>query len=243
MRAAVEIRAFKNRGVEQFRKYLVKLRQGSAGLPPNYLLDDPDFSEPVKGGGSIEQQTFGTRLELAQYFDDALAGVENDGIETDVHLWSWLSLFYFEQVCPADGKGLRKPGRDYRHILEPGYPNGHRHLLAGAYLVYSVYGLGENLSRLLLWTPLHLESKFHHQLAVRQTLITNKGILKAAHQMYFNPADVRPKRGALIEKKSPGTLIRFIDVIQQLDLTYDLYSMTAEEILALLPPEFDKWKI
>jgi len=94
-----------------------------------------------------------------------------------------------------------------------------------------------------LWTPLHLESKFHHQLAVRQTLITNKGILKAAHQMYFNPADVRPKRGALIEKKSPGTLIRFIDVIQQLDLTYDLYSMTAEEILALLPPEFDKWKI
>lgn len=42
-------------------------------------------------------------------------------------------------------KGLerfrRRPGRDYRHIPEPGYPNGHRHLLMGAYLVYTVYSL------------------------------------------------------------------------------------------------------
>jgi hypothetical protein len=45
-----------------------------------------------------------------------------------------------------------------------------------------------------------------------------------------------------MEKSSPGTLLRFIDIIQQLDLTYDLYSMSGEEILALLPPEFDKWK-
>jgi hypothetical protein len=45
-----------------------------------------------------------------------------------------------------------------------------------------------------------------------------------------------------MEKNSPGTLLRFINIIQQLDLTYDLYSLGGEEILALLPPEFDKWK-
>jgi hypothetical protein len=60
--------------------------------------------------------------------------------------------------------------------------------------------------------------------------------------MYFNESENKPKRGALMEKSSPGTLLRFIDVIQQLDLTYDLYSLNGEEILALLPPEFDKWK-
>jgi len=43
-------------------------------------------------------------------------------------------------------------------------------------------------------------------------------------------------------KDMPGTLYRFIDVIQQLDLTYDLYSMNGEEILGLLPPEFDRWR-
>ena len=179
---------------------------------------------------------------MAQYLDQALAEINTDGLENDVQMWSWLSLFYFDQVCPVEDNDLRKPGRDYRHILEPGYPSGHRHLLAGAYLVYSVYGLENELSRLLLWSPLHLESRFHHQLASRQTLITNRGILDAADKMYFNVSVSRPKKGALMEKNTPGTLLRFIDVIQQLDLTYDLYSMSGQEILALLPPEFDKWK-
>jgi hypothetical protein len=238
----LKIRNLAHKGVEQFRKYLDELRQGSQNPPPYSLLENPEFSAPLKGDAGIEQRTFGTRLQLAQYLAEVLDGAENDGLENDVGLWSWLSLFYFDQVCPAEENGLRKPGRDYRHILEPGYPNGHRHLLAGAWLVYSVYGLGDELSRLLLWTPLHLESKFHNQLAARQTLITNKSILDAADKMYFFESENRPKRGALIEKNSPGTLLRFIDVIQQLDLTYDLYSMSGEEILALLPPEFDRWK-
>jgi hypothetical protein len=145
-------------------------------------------------------------------------------------------------VCPPDESGLRKPGRDYRHILELGYPNGHRHLLAGAWLVYSVYGLQDKLSRLMLWTPLHIESKFHHELASRQTLITNKGILEAADKLYFRESEGRPEKGALMKKAAPGTLRRFIDVIQQLDLTYDLYSMSGEQILTLLPPEFEEWR-
>jgi hypothetical protein len=238
----MKIRKLTDIGIQRFRAHLDELRQGSKTPPPSILLENSEFSTPFEGDPEIEPRTFRTRLELAQYLDQALDGIFNGSLQDDVHLWSWLSLYFFDQVCPVDESGLRKPGRDYRHILEPGYPNGHRHLLAGTYLVYSVYGLGEDLSRLLLWTPLHLESRFHHQLAVRQTLITNKGILDAADKMYFNESEGKPKRGALMEKNFPGTLLRFIDVIQQLDLTYDLYSMRGAEILALLPPEFDKWK-
>jgi len=238
----LKIRYLTNKGIERFGGYLAELRRGSTAAPPANLLQDPDVSVPLKWEAEVEQRNFGTRLLLAQYLAEVLDGAENDGLENDVGLWSWLSLFYFDQVCPPEENGLRKPGRDYRHILEPGYPYGHRHLLSGAWLVYSVYGLGDKLSRLLLWTPLHLESKFHHELASRQTLITNKGILEAADKMYFRESEGNPKKGALIKKIAPGTLQRFIDVIQQLDLTYDLYSMSGEEILALLPPEFDKWK-
>jgi hypothetical protein len=238
----LKLRYLTNKGVERFRAYLAALRQGSQSPPPYSLLEHPEFTAPLKGDAEVEQRTFGSRLQLAQNLAHVLAGAEQDGLENEVGLWSWLSLFYFDQVCPLGENGLRKPGRDYRHILEPGYPNGHRHLLAGAWLVYSVYGLGDDLSRLLLWTPLHLESKFHHELAGRQTLITNKGILEAADKMYFRESEGHPQKGALIKKKAPGTLQRFIDVIQQLDLTYDLYSMSGEEILALLPPEFDRWK-
>jgi len=238
----MKIRNLTDKGIQQFRDYLAELRHGSKTPPPDSLLENPEFSAPLKGDAEVEQRPFRTRLELAHYLDQALDGIYHDRLENDVQLWSWLSLYYFDQVCPVEENGLRKPGRDYRHILEPGYPYGHRHLLAGTYLVYTVYGLEENLSRLLLWTPLHLESRFHHQLAVRQTLITNKGILTAVDKLYFNESESQPKRGALLEKSSPGTLARFIDIVQQLDLTYDLYSMSGEEIIALLPPEFDKWK-
>ena len=236
------MRKFTDEGIEQFRKYLAELREGATSPAPFHLLNDPVTSKPVNDEIQIENREFATRLELAQYLDDALAEIESDSIETDVYLWSWLSLFYFNQVCPPQKDGTRKPGRDYRHILEPGYPNGHRHLLCGPYMVYSVYGLGEDLTKLFLWTPLHMESRFHHQLAVRQTLITNRGVLEAAHQMYFNEKEGNPKRGALGAKSSPGTLLRYIDVIQQLDLNFDLYSMTGEEVLQLLPAEFNKWK-
>jgi hypothetical protein len=238
----MKIRKLTDAGIERFRAYLAELRQGSKAPPPAGLLADAQFSSPFEGGAEVEPRLFANRLELAQYLDRTLDGIFNGSLPDDVHLWSWLSLYFFDQVCPLEENGLRKPGRDYRHILEPGYPYGHNHLLAGPYLVYSVYGLGENLSRLLLWTPLHLESKFHHQLAARQTLITNKGVLEAADKMYFNESEGKPKKGALMEKNSPGTLQRFIDVIQQLDLNYDLYSMSGEELLALLPTEFDKWK-
>jgi hypothetical protein len=178
---------------------------------------------------------------LAQYLDDALVEFESDSIEADVYLWSWLSLFYFDQICPAQKDGIRKPGRDYRHILEPGYPYGHNHLLAGAYLVYTIYGLNDGLSKLLLYTPPYIESGFHHQLAQRQSIITNKGLMEAAHLLYISNQESKPKFGAIAKNKA-GTVYRFIDVIQQLDLNYDLYSMTGEDVLKLLPAEFNKWK-
>ena len=238
----MQVRQLTTKGIERFRHYLSELRLGSHFPPPLDLLEDPAYSAPLKEDLEAEQRAFANRLELAQYLDQVLDDLYHSGLESDVQLWSWLSLFYFEQLCPVEENGLRKPGRDYRHILEPGYPNGHRHLLAGTYLVYTVYGLGDPLSRLLLWTPLYQESKFHHELAVRQTLITNTGILEAADKMYFNASIGRPKKGALMKRNAPGTLQRFIDVIQQLDLTYDLYSISGDEILKLLPPEFDEWK-
>ena len=40
---------------------------------------------------------------------------------------------------------------------------------------------------------------------------------------------------------APGSLYRFVGVIQQLDVTYDLYSMSGTEIVSLLPAEFHHW--
>ena len=65
--------------------------------------------------------------------------------------------------------------------------------------------------------------------------------MEAAHLLYISKLESKPKYGAIAKNKA-GTVYRFIDVIQQLDLNYDLYSMTGEEVLQLLPAEFSKWK-
>jgi hypothetical protein len=239
----MELRKFNDAGLERFRAYLHAAGEGATVEPPRHLLADPAASQPVGDGLPIENIGFESRLPLARYLDGLLEDLPErpEYIAGDVHLWSWLALFYFDQVCPANDKGRRRPGRDYRHILEPGYPNGHRHLLAGPYLVYTVYGWGESLSKLALHTPLSIESAFHHQIATRQGFITNRGIMEALHLLYYDEARDRPKRGSAMNVQSPGSLSRFIDIVQQLDLTYDLYSMSGPEIVSLLPPEFDRW--
>jgi hypothetical protein len=239
----MELRKFTDKGLEQFRAYLHEMGEGSAARPPLNLLADSEFSKPMRGSVQLEHIQFESRLGLARYLDQTFEELPErpDKLANDVHLWSWMSLFYFDQVCPTNDKGRRKPGRDYRHIPEPGYPYGHRHLLVGPYLVYTVYGWGEELSKLALHTSLAVESTFHHEITTRQSFITNRGIMEALHIFYYDDAHNKPKRGLIMNKNAPGSLYRFIDVIQQLDVTYDLYSMSGAEIVSLLPAEFNHW--
>jgi hypothetical protein len=97
-------------------------------------------------------------------------------------------------------------------------------------------------ARLLLLDPVDKLGDIWEQLASRQEIISNQPIVGAATLLYLDSDKDRPKRGAASTKRKPGTLRRFVDLIQQLDLTYDLYSMRPTDILGLLPPEFDSWR-
>jgi hypothetical protein len=79
------------------------------------------------------------------------------------------------------------------------------------------------------------------QLASRQERITNPAIIAAANRLYFDPNTRKPKRGAAPNWRKPGTLRRFGDVLDQLDLTYDLYSMSSSDLVSLLPGEFSTY--
>ncbi len=83
---------------------------------------------------------------------------------------------------------------------------------------------------------------FVEQLASRQERITNPPIIVAANQLYYDDATAKPKVGAAPNWPKSGTLRRYITLLDQLDLTYDLYSMTTEEILEVLPGEFANYR-
>lgn len=239
MTQAIPIRRFTDAGTAAFKAYLARLRTGDSAPPPMHLLEDARHSEPAYPEVIAEARPFASRYDFARYADRLFEHEAPDAVFNDTHLWSWLSLYYFDQVCPVRN-GARRPGRDYRHIPEPVFRLEHRHLLSGAFLVYTVYALKDDLAEFLLCTPLPKESKVYHDILSRQNLATNPAVITAARRLYFNTKTHSIKRGAY-QKMKPGAWSRFITVIQQLELNYDLYSMTWKQVLELLPPEFDQW--
>lgn len=233
------LRILNEHGLRAFSEYLTDLRRGSRANPPWEILEDAWYTAKLPGKAMVDERRFENRLDAAKYLYGILRPLGHAKVERNVGLWSWLSLFYFDQVCPLEKTGIRKPGRDYRHILELDFRRHYRHLLASPFSIFRIHG---EKAPLLLHGPVTKISKFHEQLASRQAFMTNKGVIQAANLLYFDKKAGRPKSRSATGNDNPGTLFRFINVVRQLELTYDLYSMSGKEVIDLLPPEFDKWR-
>jgi hypothetical protein len=227
-----------SKGIECFKKYLNDLREKPDLEPPFKILENPDYSDAFQDKAKVEKVEFQHRTHMVEYLSKALESLNVSSELENQGLWSWLSLFYFEQVCPKDLDQKRVPGMEYRHILNVGYRYKHRHLLAGPIQVFQMYG---EKARLFLSGVVHTENQVHHELGTRQSFITNPSIIEVADTLYFDKNKNKSKAGAQSRTRG-GSLLRFINVMQQLELTFDLYSMSSEEILKLLPEEFDTWQ-
>ena len=78
------------------------------------------------------------------------------------------------------------------------------------------------------------------QLASRQDFVRSPGIMAAATTLYFDPDTASLRKGAA-GKDTAGSSRRFVPFVQQLDLTYDLYTLSKERFLEMLPAEYDRF--
>ncbi len=235
------VRKLTKSGIASFTEYLKRLANGDAVDPPVHLLTDPESSEALLGSAEVEAVTLETKLAAANYLQRQLATLDRAEVDNNVGLWTWLSLFYFDQVCPALTRGKREPGEIARYILSHHAQKYYRHLLAGPLRLLQIH---EEYARVFLYGPLPKHGDFSEQLASRAQIISNRSLIAAVYQLYFDPAsdgEGRPKRGALTRTRA-GNVRRLVTVIQQFDLTYDMYAMTKQQILNLLPGEFDSWR-
>ena len=140
-----------------------------------------------------------------------------------------------------DATGRRRVYERARYIPDPtNFRKYYRHLLAGPYRIYRAYAASSRRVWPLLCGPLDRPGEIVEQLCAYQEMVTNAGLMAAVTAMYIDPETDRPKRGTM--GKGPGSPRRLPKVINQFDVTWDLYSMTPAQILGMLPPEFDRWK-
>ena len=236
----MSVRRLNDQGIERFTAFLDSL-SGDAPMPyPSALLTDPDGTVEIQPTIEVEQRAFGSRYAAAEYLYNVFKDSNLTDIERDRGLWAWLSLFYFEQLCPLNARGQRKPGERARWILNTSGRRYYRHLLAGPFFVFRQHSDNPYRTLALLCGPLHQMSDVYLEIADSQQLVTNPAIIEAATWMYYDSEKGRLKRGTARDK--PGGARRMGEVLSQFDCTWDLYSVSAEDVFALLPPEFDRFK-
>jgi len=233
------IRALNADGISRFSGYLAALRADPAKSPPTDLLTDGRYSDPFNPETTIEARSFDSAYEIGMYMVEALAGCEDRLISRNHGMWSWLALFYFDQLCKSDASGNRKPLEDAVYVLEErfSFRRYYRHAIRTPWMAVKEHG--EYAKVLLLTSGKGIRTDINEQLGAYQHLFANKTIIASAYAMYFDATQQRPRRGA--GGKGGGSARRLASIARQLELTYDLQECTPAKFLALLPREFKTW--
>ncbi len=241
------IRTLTEEGVSGFRCYIEAVRRGDEVDWPINLLTDDATSTAFPQAGQIEDRGFGSKYELADYISQRLADLPRGSVDYNQGLWGWLALYYFPHLCPPDDEGKQHPSKKDWFYIPPkidqpqAYLTYYRHLIAGPYRIRQRY---DEPAQALLSGPIHQHPDLLEQLASRQQIITNAAIIEAAVRLYYSrdgDGCWAPKRGAATRNK-PGTVRRLPALMDQLDRTCDLFGLTGEQFLDLLPDEYAHWR-
>lgn len=234
------LRIFNQKGIDRFRHIVDKLQVNpEENIDLGWIYRD-SLTDVSNSSITLPEIKFNSKLESAKFLHKTIVELPMKDKFYNQGLWAWLSAFFFDTVCPESTTGKRKPGKAYRHIppKNRSWRTIHRHLLAGPVRIYDLH---KKDIKIIFHAPVHELGDFMEQLASRQEIASSLGVLKAADLLYWDSEKCQPKIGARTTKGEPGTLRRFVTVLQQLMLTYDLYSMATEDIITLLPEEFDPW--
>lgn len=232
------LRRFNELGIERFRTALHEIKSGELDTIPASLVTDAYACEIVNADIKIEQKVFTSKDEIVKYIFEIIAKMPNRNLLYDAGLWSWLSAFYFESVCPERSDGRRKVGEDSRYILNTEWRNYYRHLIASPTRLYKE--LNELAKIYLAGTP-DKNGDLLESLASRQDIATCKGVIEAATVLYWDKEKNKIKVGAR-NKDGKGVLRRFVGAfVQQFQMTYDLNAMNGNQVIQLLPNEYEGW--
>lgn len=231
------LRRFNENGIAEFREYLQDCRASPHAPPPYQLLANASLTTTVEPNIEVIEQEFLRRRDAAEYLQGVLDPLSENEVRLDGGLWTWLTLYYFDQVCPPR-EGRRTVKNDYHYIFEPtNQRHFYRHLL---FLAWRIIVAAPQHNRLFLDVPLSTLDKASTEVMKRLYITRIKCVFEALDRIYFDADRGRIRVGLVSPGKiAPGDLInRFPIRIRQLEMTFDLQSLSADHLIELLGDEF-----
>ena len=223
-------------GISIFQRFLDSCNSDAVLPWPESILSDPAHSEHVEAEVLLERRSFTTRFELAEYLNNRFESAGFRPPRADGGLWAWIACFYFNEICPKS-RGVLQPGSAPRWIPQSSdWRRYYRHLVAGPYGIYRAHRDAPMRAFAVLCQRPGRPGDLVEQLASRQQIVTNPAIMQVATNWFVDASTGQQRRNA--NSKGAGGPRRFIDVLNQFDLTWDLSMLRPEELSARLPPEF-----
>jgi hypothetical protein len=232
------VRKLNDHGLAEFNRYINDLKSGTQRALPAHLIASGESSLELPLEIEVdENRSFETRYDIGQYLVEVFREQNIQPYMGDTGFWSWFALLWFNQLCPADSSGIRKPSMAYNYILSSSYNHRPRHAIYMTWQLVDSYG--EPVRFLLSRNPA-TRGELMEQLMARQEFYTSRGAVMLSNRYYCDTATGGFKKGAA--GRGAGSVTRFVSMLQQLQMTYDVFSMTMAELDGLFPAEFDRFR-
>lgn len=233
----MKLRKLNDLGLSEFDSFIKKLRAGTDLNIPSYLLDGDEYSEAVDLDVLVDDDRyFNSRYEIGSYLVELFDQSDVQKYMGDPGFWSWFALFWFDQLCPKTN-GKRTIDDVPNYILSRDFGRRQRHVVSTTYQLVQLYG---DKVKFMLAKPPNVRGELTEQLMGTQGTLFSKGVMLLASQLYTDPGTGQFKRGAA--GKGAGSARRYATLLNQLRLTFDIFSTAKGELEELLPKEFDRFR-
>jgi len=235
---AVVARELTATGIGRARRFLEEVRANPAGppSPPREVLFSNRYSRAFANAPTLEPRSFATRREVGEYLSPKLAPIAREVVDR-ASFWSWLGMFYFEGIVRVEDGAAKLSPLDETLVIDRNDTESlrgmHRHYLRAAWLLFRAHG--EDAAFFLEQAPAARGAMVNGVLQ-SQRIFNSTGIVSLVLRLYTHQN--RQRRGF---RDKPGGLHHLLRVLDQLERTYDVYHMSPDALIRILPPEFDPW--
>ncbi|MES0871285.1 hypothetical protein [Pseudovibrio sp. SCP19] len=208
------------------------------------LARTPDLIRKLPGGYEIDDaKAFTSRYDFGLYLHEILPSELSTVQYSNAGLWAWISAVYLHQLLKPSKRGSsHELGAVYRYIpMAYSKFRYYRHLAFFSFWLHRQ--LGDTTAFFFLSRPMYQHSDVVEQLYTQdKDFVTTPALMEVAVEMYLDAESGAMKRKA-IGRETPGSAWRLANrVAKQLQMNFDMHSMTKEQVYNLLPTEFDAWR-
>ena len=224
-------------GRRDFERMVEAMRNEQPAKDPSQILGDSYAFEELPFDLEVRAGGFESRFEMGQHLVDVLSGQERSDFIGDRGFWDWLALQWFDDLCPKKADGSRKkPSATPNYVMSDDYKRRYRHAV---FMTWQLVDMHRENAEFMLFKEPSVRGELTEQFMARQFYLSCDGVIQAARRLYWDTDAGKLKTGA--GGKSNGSSRRLVAWLQQIEVTYDLFNMNADQLLDLIPAEFNKF--